>query len=707
MTFASISKQFIALSLTSSFIGLTPEVSVAQSNLSSNLEFLNFSSDQTERQTIEDNDKGLLDIELDQSGNIFAVGFFRKALNMNGNHYSCGSKASGTTYFFGKFDPTGRLQWIKPFDSPVKGGGYLSAEKIELDPSGNIYVFGVHKGKQDMDLSSDTDYIESESTVDFLAKYDKTGQLIWARSYTSGFYSSTRDFVVDSKGNSYLISYPANVAKISPSGEEIYRKYLPNGNTPGSIQLKGDKLYLGTSISGDYEISLNFKDGSQKNYAAIKKDKDYFYNTEAMVACLDASTGEMIWANLIRSSQSEEIASISVDANHNVTVLGTCSSKSTFGINQSEKLSKTYGNRNQAFIAQYASSGKLKWVKALESRDKKNGGNYGESLQIDPSNGEIYTTRAHCSEGLWWSVYFEKFNSYGQKIDSHVFGNKDGKNNGFYKSSCGTANFFVHLDIRKNTFLLFGEGRSYVLDPKEFGSTRKAPEYSGNTEFFLAKYRLHEYAVDNWENHEGSQTEPGIESNGASQNTPELEAWSNTSGSGNSSKKWRDSDYKTTSRQAFMKLPQIKEKIDDNNFDQALLDACIFYVTNEKRVAHNRSPFKHSSSLRKAADMHSEDMARDNFYSHINPKDGSKRDPGMRMARFGVGDGQKAENIAKVSYYGSTYLEVAYAFVDMWMDSPGHRKNILSKEFNYLGCGMALRKSTSSCLGTQNFSGGR
>jgi uncharacterized protein YkwD len=684
---------------------LTGTKSHAQNTLSKNLKFLNFSSDDGGQQ-IEENDKGLLDIALDQSGNIYGVGFFRKGLKMNGNNYSCGSKAAGTTYFFGKFNQTGQLQWIKQFDSPVKGGGYINAEKIEIDGAGNIYVFGVHKGKQDMDLSNGTFYIENESAVDFLGKYDMTGQLIWAKSYSSGFYGGTRDFTVDSKGNSYLISYPANVAKISPEGEEIYRTYLPNGNSPGSICLKGDKLYVGTSISGDYEISLKFKDGKTKTYPAIKKDKDHFYNTEALIACLSAQDGQMLWANVIRSSQSEEISSIGVDGNHNVTVIGSCSAQAKFGRDQTRKLSKTHGNRNQAFIAQYSSTGLLNWFQSLESVDQKNGGNYGESLQVDQTNGHIYSTRAHCSEGLWWAVYFDQFTSSGKKLDTHTFGIRDGKNNGFFKSSCGSANFFVHLNNRHNSFFLFGEGRSYVLDPKDFGSTRDKPTYNSDTEFFLAKYQLGEGSVNNWENDPDNLST--VDGNGSdSENTPDIEAWSNTPDNATNSSKWTDNDYKTYSTQQFLKLPQIQNKVNADNLDQELLDACIYYLTNEKRTKNNRAPFKHSSSLRKSSDMHSEDMARDNFYSHINSKDGSKRDPGVRMARFGVGQGPMAENIAKVPYNGLSYLELAKEFVDMWMASPGHRKNILSKDFRYLGCGIALRKSSGTAFGTQNFSGNR
>ena len=40
-----------------------------------------------------------------------------------------------------------------------------------------------------------------------------------------------------------------------------------------------------------------------------------------------------------------------------------------------------------------------------------------------------------------------------------------------------------------------------------------------------------------------------------------------------------------------------------------------------------------------------------------------------------------------------TYKEIANKIVDSWMHSPGHKANILSKNYTYLGVGVAIKKS--------------
>jgi uncharacterized protein YkwD len=43
-----------------------------------------------------------------------------------------------------------------------------------------------------------------------------------------------------------------------------------------------------------------------------------------------------------------------------------------------------------------------------------------------------------------------------------------------------------------------------------------------------------------------------------------------------------------------------------------------------------------------------------------------------------------------------TYLSFAEALVESWMQSPGHRKNILHKEQEYLGCACELARKTNA-----------
>lgn len=82
-----------------------------------------------------------------------------------------------------------------------------------------------------------------------------------------------------------------------------------------------------------------------------------------------------------------------------------------------------------------------------------------------------------------------------------------------------------------------------------------------------------------------------------------------------------------------------------------------------------------------AAQAHAEDQARRSYYDHRSPEGGTPADR-ARSAGFGSPN-MVAENIAKGLF---TPAEV----VDLWMDSPGHRKNILRRRATVVGLGVAV-----------------
>lgn len=100
-------------------------------------------------------------------------------------------------------------------------------------------------------------------------------------------------------------------------------------------------------------------------------------------------------------------------------------------------------------------------------------------------------------------------------------------------------------------------------------------------------------------------------------------------------------------------------------------------LVNIEREKAGLSPFTSSSELSKVARMKSEDMARNNYFSHTSPTYGSPFD---MMKKFGIRYNRAGENIAKG--YSS-----AQAVVRGWMNSSGHRANILNPSFNTLGVG--------------------
>lgn len=95
-------------------------------------------------------------------------------------------------------------------------------------------------------------------------------------------------------------------------------------------------------------------------------------------------------------------------------------------------------------------------------------------------------------------------------------------------------------------------------------------------------------------------------------------------------------------------------------------------------------------------------MGKKDFFSHNDPNDRAKRTPWQRMAAVGIPGGYRSENIACGGGVNLTYLEAADMFLNMWMKSPGHRKNLLDRNVRFLGCAAAFSR-THQLLATQDF----
>ena len=105
----------------------------------------------------------------------------------------------------------------------------------------------------------------------------------------------------------------------------------------------------------------------------------------------------------------------------------------------------------------------------------------------------------------------------------------------------------------------------------------------------------------------------------------------------------------------------------------------VFDLVNQIREENGLEPFVYNEILAETARAHSQDMIDRNFFDHTNP-DG--KSPFDRMRDNGLSYSMAAENIA-VGYPSPE------AVVEGWMNSEGHRANILG-DCEELGVGLAL-----------------
>ncbi len=103
-------------------------------------------------------------------------------------------------------------------------------------------------------------------------------------------------------------------------------------------------------------------------------------------------------------------------------------------------------------------------------------------------------------------------------------------------------------------------------------------------------------------------------------------------------------------------------------------------MVNEYRAEYGLNALTMDSGLSDLARLKSRDMRDNAYFSHTSPVYGSPFD---MMETFGISYRYAGENIAKG-------YATPKAVVDAWMDSEGHRNNILNEHYTQIGVGYVL-----------------
>lgn len=105
----------------------------------------------------------------------------------------------------------------------------------------------------------------------------------------------------------------------------------------------------------------------------------------------------------------------------------------------------------------------------------------------------------------------------------------------------------------------------------------------------------------------------------------------------------------------------------------------VIRLVNSERAKNGLPALKANWQVSRVARYKSQDMIDRNYFSHTSPTYGS---PFRMLESFGISFTAAGENIAMGQ---RTPAEVMNA----WMNSPGHRNNILSSSFTEIGVGLA------------------
>lgn len=173
----------------------------------------------------------------------------------------------------------------------------------------------------------------------------------------------------------------------------------------------------------------------------------------------------------------------------------------------------------------------------------------------------------------------------------------------------------------------------------------------------------------------------------------------------------------------FAALPAVKAPIEAAAFDEALLAAAVFHETNRVRRQLGLAELRPSAQADTAAGIQAAIIAIRNDLRHEHPLP-TYTTAADRVRSTGLRAREVAENLARVSIYDTggqeqmvikrrggrevfidprtgreaplhSYASLAAEVVQRWMNSPGHRANIVNPRVDVLGCAVHAAKSSS------------
>ena len=133
------------------------------------------------------------------------------------------------------------------------------------------------------------------------------------------------------------------------------------------------------------------------------------------------------------------------------------------------------------------------------------------------------------------------------------------------------------------------------------------------------------------------------------------------------------------------------ENVEPNAANLMQMRAATLCLLNAERTPRGLPPLRENAALTKASQYYSQLMVDLGFFAHVTPNgiDLVKRLTSRRLHRRPDAAWTVGENLA----WGTGGLATPKSIMAAWMDSPGHRENVLTADFREVGLGYRPRRA--------------
>ncbi len=262
--------------------------------------------------------------------------------------------------FIVKFDSTGKRLWASYYG----GSANETAEDIACDKFGNVYFVGSTKSSTGISINGFQDTISGDYDA-FIAKFDSSGNRIWASYYGGTKAENANGISTDAFGNIYFCGETSSDYNIAYNG---HLNSKPSGSAGylSKFDSTGMRLwatyYLGWSksvaVDNNQNVYIGGVTGSNTGIA-YKAYQDHLVGGNDGYLAKFNPQGTRLWSTYFGGTNVETVRKIAINSNDDVVITGETSSrdniatigyKSTFG-----------GGSYDAFLSKFDSSGQLAW----------------------------------------------------------------------------------------------------------------------------------------------------------------------------------------------------------------------------------------------------------------------------------------------------------------------------------------------------------
>src|SRR6267378_3925020 len=324
-------------------------------------------------------------IAVDRLGNSFVTGYFQSPTITFGSTVL--TNHGDADAYVVKYDASGNVRWA----ASVGGINIDLGLGIAVDSSGASYITGeFYSPTITFDSTTLTNSNNYTNLDMFVVKYDVNGDVVWAKSAGGANDEISRGIAVDNFGNSYvtgfftspLLSVDSQTVKNNGIENIFILKFDRVGNVVWAKSVGGstydEALGIVTDDSGNCYVTGGFKS------PAITFGRSTLTNNggdDIFVAKFDGN-GNVIWAKSAGGADDEDGQGIAVDRLGNSYITGFFySSQLTIG-----STTLTCSGSDDIFIAKYDAGGNVVWAQSAGD----SGDDYGSSIAVDGiGNGHV------------------------------------------------------------------------------------------------------------------------------------------------------------------------------------------------------------------------------------------------------------------------------------------------------------------------------